>query len=216
MATTTKAKTAVAKSKTTTKSKTATAKTTKTATPPVVETPVEVTASEASAPSMDAIANMEVAKAPRKFNADDMVTCRSVRNGVMQYVGRKTGDLYEWTDYGDVTDVAYSDLLAIKVNKSKFIYGPWFLIEDPEAVEALKLTELYEQFADYTDVESFLELPAAEMRRKLQNAPDGFKDTVARTAGLKIRDGRFDSVIKIKVIDDVLGKNLMSMINSEV
>lgn len=216
MATTTKAKTAVAKSKTTTKSKTAAAKTTKTVTPPVVETPVEVTASEASVPSMDVTANMEVAKAPRKFNADDMVTCRSVRNGVMQYVGRKTGDLYEWTDYGDVTDVAYSDLLAIKVNKSKFIYGPWFLIEDPEAVEALKLTELYAQFADYTDVESFLELPAAEMRRKLQNAPDGFKDTVARTAGLKIRDGRFDSVIKIKVIDDVLGKNLMSMINSEV
>lgn len=210
MATTTKTKTAAAKSKTAAKPKTAAAKPTKEAAPPVVETPAVTVTLEANTTSV------EVAPAPKKFNADDMVTCRSVRNGVMQYVGRKTGDLYEWTDYGDVTDVAYSDLLAIKVNKSKFIYGPWFLIEDPEAVEALKLTELYAQFADYTDVESFLELPAAEMRRKLQNAPDGFKDTVARTAGLKIRDGRFDSVIKIKAIDDVLGKNLMSMINSEV
>lgn len=216
MATTTKAKTAAAKSKTVAKPKTAAAKTTKAAVSPVVETPAATTALETSAAPVEVTNNVEIIKTPRKFNADEMVTCRSVRNGVMQYVGRKSGDLYEWTDYGDVTDVAYSDLLAIKVNKSKFIYGPWFLIEDPEAVEALKLTELYEQFADYTDVESFLDLPAAEMRRKLQNAPEGFKDTVARTAGLRIRDGRFDSVIKIKVIDDVLGKNLMSMINSEV
>lgn len=149
----------------------------------------------------------------KKFAADDMVPCRSVRNGTLQYIGRKTGDIYEWTDYGDVTEVAYGDLLAVKANKSNFIYGPWFLIEDEDAVEALKLTELYASFTDFLDIDEFLELPASEIRRKLPNAPKGFKDTVARTAGLRIRDGSLDSVIKIKIIDEVLGKNLMSMLN---
>lgn len=89
MATTTKTKTAATKSKTAAKPKTAAAKSIKEAASPVVETPAVTVTPEANT------ASVEVAPAPKKFNADDMVTCRSVRNGVMQYVGRKTGDLYE-------------------------------------------------------------------------------------------------------------------------
>lgn len=151
---------------------------------------------------------------PRKFDSGDMIPCKSVRNGVLQYIGKKTGDLYEWSDYGDITDVSYGDLLAIKANKSKFIYAPWFLILDEDAIVALKLKDLYDQFAEYEDVDEFFDLPASEFRAKLMKAPQGFKDTVARTASLRVRDGSLDSVIKIKIIDDVLGKSIMSMLNN--
>lgn len=209
MATTTK-KTTTAKPKTAAKT-TTTNKTTKP--DEIAEAKTQINSVPASKLDPVVETKKEEVRQPKKFAADDMIPCRSVRNGTLQYIGRKTGDIYEWTDYGDVTEVAYGDLLAVKANKSNFIYGPWFLIEDEDAVEALKLTELYNSFTDFLDIDEFLALSAAEIRRKLPNAPKGFKDTVARTAGLRIRDGSLDSVIKIKVIDEILGKNLMSMLN---
>lgn len=174
-------------------------------------------ASEAKAevnPDVLEVAPAPAVNQPRKFEMSDMIPCQSVRNGVLQYIGKKTGDIYEWSDYGDITDVAYGDLLSIKSNKSKFLFAPWLLILDKDAIEALKLQDLYSQFEDYMDIEGFLELPAEIFRPKLMKAPQGFKDTVARTAALMVRDGSLDSVIKIKIIDEVLGKNLMSMLNN--
>lgn len=198
MATTTKPKTKSTARKTTTPKKTTTAK-------PVVETIVvekPVVVEEVSEP------------ASRRYEAGDMIACRSVKNGVVRYVGKKTGDLYEWSGYGDVTNVAYGDLLSLKASKSGFLYKPWIIIMDEDAIEQLNLTDLYSTFVEYEDVEEFLELPSDKFRIKLMNAPDGFKDTTARTAAAQIRSGQLDSVIKIKIIDDVLGTSLMSMLNN--
>lgn len=205
---TTKAKTTAAKKEAPAVKKAEPVQEVKAVQPEVEQVPV------ADVPVVEPKAPVQEAAAPRKFEMTDMVPCQSVRNGVLQYIGKKTGDLYEWTDYGDITDVAYGDLMSIKANKSKFLFAPWMIILDKDAIAALKLEDLYSQFEEYMDVEAFLELPADEMKRKLSVAPQGFKDTVARTAALMVRDGSLDSVIKIKIIDDVLGKSLMSMLNN--
>lgn len=151
---------------------------------------------------------------PRSYESTDMISCKSVTNGLLRYIGKKTGDLYEWSGYGDITNVAYGDLLSLKAGKSGFLYKPWFVIVDEDAIEQLNLTDLYATFADYEDIDEFLELPADKFRTKLMNAPEGFKDTVARTAASQIKNGQLDSVIKIKIIDDVLGTSLMSVLNN--
>lgn len=150
---------------------------------------------------------------PKVFAAGDLIPCRSVRIGLLQHIARKSGNPYEWSDYGDVTEVEYGDLLAMKAAKSKFIYNPWIIIEDQEAIEALKLTSLYDTFKPYIDVEAFLEKSPAEVRSGLQNAPAGFRDTIAKTAAQMIRDGSMDSIGIIKAIDDVLHKNLSTLIS---
>ena len=150
----------------------------------------------------------------RNYESSDMVSCKSVKNGLLRYIGKKTGDLYEWSGYGDITNVAYGDLLSLKAAKSGFLYKPWFIIIEDDAIDQLNLTDLYATFTDYDDIDEFLELPADRFRAKLINAPEGFKDTVARTAASQIKDGQLDSVIKIKIIDDVLGTSLMSVLNN--
>lgn len=149
----------------------------------------------------------------RTFTSGDLVPCRSVRNGLMQHIARKSGNPYEWSDYGDVTDIEYGDLLAMKASKSKFIFAPWIIIEDEDAVKALKLESLYETFAEYEDVEAFLEQSPAKIRAKLADAPIGFKDAISKTAANKIREGTLDSIGTIKAIDDILHKNLTTLIN---
>lgn len=146
------------------------------------------------------------------YQATDMIPCKSVRYGLLQHLSKKSGDLYEWADYGDVVDVAYGDLLALKSRKSKFLYAPWFLIMDEQLVEDWKLNDIYTYFEDFEDVEEFLQSGAITLRRNLPNAPQGYKDLIIHKAGEMIRNGNLDSIATIRAIDDVLHKNLADML----
>lgn len=154
-----------------------------------------------------------VASKPKTFAPNDMIPCRSVRAGLMQHIARKSGNPYEWSDYGDVTEVEYGDLLAMKAAKNKFLFAPWIIIEDEDAIKALKLESLYETFKPYEDVEAFLEQAPAQIRSKLVDAPIGFQDSIAKTAAKMIREGTMDSIGTIKAIDDILHKNLSTLIS---
>lgn len=151
-------------------------------------------------------------KATKKFASDDMIPCQSLRFGTLLHISKKTGNAYEWSNYGDIVEVAYTDLLAMKSAKSKFIYSPWILIQDEDAIEALKLTETYQTFEDYEDVDEFFNQTPSEIRAKLSIAPVGFRDLIAYIAASMIRNGSLDSIAIIKAIDDTLHKNLSSLI----
>lgn len=148
----------------------------------------------------------------RTYAANDMIPCKSVRYGLLQHVSKKSGDSYVWEDYGDIVDVAYGDLLALKSGKSKFLYAPWFIVLDDQLAEEWKLKELYTYFEEFEDVEDFLQSGAITLRRQLPNAPQGYKDLIVHKAGEMIRNGSLDSIGTVKAIDDVLNKSLSEMI----
>lgn len=167
----------------------------------VIETPVE---------------KVEVPVVPtpvkKVYQATDMIPCKSVRYGILQHVSKKSGDIYEWADYGDITEVAYGDLLALKSRKSKFLYAPWFLILDEQLVDDWNLNGVYEFFNEFDDIEDFLQSGAISLRKKLPQAPQGFKDLVVHKAGEMLRNGALDSIGTVRAIDDVLHKNLADLI----
>ncbi|MEY8365742.1 hypothetical protein AALA22_08880 [Anaerovoracaceae bacterium 41-7] len=165
------------------------------------ETKVEIPAEQTAA---------EVVK--RKFETDDYIPCRSVRSGQMQYISRKSGMAYEWSDFGDVCDVAYGDLLALKAAKSKFLYEPWFIIENEQLVNEWKLSDIYKYFDEFDDAEDFILQGAAKVRNGLKNAPRGYKDLILDTAGHMLRAGRLDSFATIKAIDDVMNTQLLMLV----
>ena len=154
----------------------------------------------------------DVASTPKKFANDDMIPCKSLRFGTLVHISKKTGNAYEWSNYGDIVDVAYTDLLAMKSAKSKFIFAPWMMILDEDAIVALKLEGVYDTFKIYEDVEKFLEQAPSVIQSKLQDAPAGFKDLIAYVAASMIRDGDLDSIAIIRAIDSSLHKNLSSLI----
>ena len=156
--------------------------------------------------------SVELESVKRTYVAGDMIPCKSVRYGMLQHVSRKSGDSYVWEDYGDVVDVSYGDLLALKSGKSKFLYAPWFIVLDDQLAEEWKLTELYTYFKEFEDVEDFLQSGAITLRRQLPNAPQGYKDLIVHKAGEMIRNGSLDSIGTVKAIDDVLNKSLSEMI----
>lgn len=151
----------------------------------------------------------EVKKAPRKYASDDMIPCRSITFGELLMTGKKSGLLYSWANHGDITEVEFQDLQALKSIRSSYLFKPRFVVEDEELVAQWgnDFAKLYQDIVD-VDVDALFKLPVAQLKAKLKKAPRGVQQAVKNIAGEKILNGSLDSLAKIKAIDEVLGTDL--------
>lgn len=154
------------------------------------------------------------AKAPKKYAPGDMISCRSITYGELLLTGTKSKMLYTWANYGDVTEMEFQDLQALKSTRSSYLFKPRFIIEDPELVEQWEndLGKMYKEIVD-VDVEDMFRLPLNQFKSKLKKAPAGVQQAVKNVAGEKILNGTLDSLAKIRAIDEILGTDLKLYIN---
>lgn len=147
--------------------------------------------------------------APRKFAPTDPIECRSVTYGELLLPGKKSQLVYSWANYGDVTDVEFQDLQALRSMRSPYLKRPLFIIEDDELVEQWpELKQTYSEIAK-VDIENLFDLPLPKFKSRIANLPNGYKNALQSIAGAKILDGSLDSISKIKALDEVLGSDLM-------
>ena len=159
--------------------------------------------------STEQVEKVVVKKAPRKFAANDMIPCRSVTYGELLYPAKKSQMLYTWADCGDITEVEFQDLQALRSTKSQYLNKPLFIIEDEELLKQWpEFKALYEKIAA-VDVDHLFDMPIAKFKNAIKNIPNGYKTAVKNIASVKILDGTLDSIQKIKALDEVLGTDLM-------
>lgn len=165
------------------------------------ETPVEQTASSAVA--------------VRKYEADDTVPVRSITQGELLMPGRKSGILYRWAGAGDVEEVEYQDLYALKVRRSAYVYEPLFVIDDEELLADPKwkdVVALYQTMYDTEDISAILRLPVNQFKKVLKQVPKGLLNSIKVEVATQIENGKFDSINKIKAIDELCGTDLLCLI----
>ena len=151
-------------------------------------------------------------KTPRKFAQDEMIPCRSVTYGELLYPAKKSQLLYTWANYGDVTEVEFQDLQALRSTRSQYLNDPKFIIEDEELLEQLpEFMKIYENVA-LIDTDKLFALPLNQFKAKLRNIPAGFRDSLKNVASAKILDGTLDSLAKINAMDEILGTDLKLLI----
>lgn len=150
-----------------------------------------------------------IVKEVKKYAPTDMIRCRSITYGELLLTGAKTKWLYRWANYGDVTEMEFQDLQALRSTRSSYLFKPRFIIEDEDLVEQWKsdFGSMYDDIIA-TDVEAMFNLTAAQLKAKLKKAPNGIQQAVKNLAGEKIMNGSLDSLAKIKAIDEVLGTQL--------
>lgn len=152
-------------------------------------------------------------KKPRKFAQDDMILCKSVTYGELLLPGKKSKLLYIWSNYGDVTEVEFQDLQALRSTRSTYLMNPYFVIEDEELLEQWpELKALYDKTMAL-DIDSLFSLPINQFKKRLRDIPVGFKDPIKNIASEKIRNGSLDSIAKINALDEILGTELKLMID---
>ena len=168
----------------------------------------------------EVVVEKKTAKATKKeqktYAPSDRIPCRSITYGELLLTGSKTRLLYTWSNYGDVTEVEFQDLQALKSTRSSYLFKPRFVVEDEELVEQWG-KDFEKIYSDITkmDVEELFDLPLGKFKTKLKNAPVGVQQAVKNIAGEKILNGSLDSIAKIKAIDEILGTELHLYISQQ-
>lgn len=143
---------------------------------------------------------------PRKYKAGDMVPCKCVRPNKVIFHSGKTDNRYYWYGYGDVVEVDYADLMAMKSAKMSYLYKPLIVILDDELIQqwSRDLSNLYSNFTVYENLDDFFELSNSDFEEKLSASSPGFQDLIKTITARKIKDGTLDSRKKIQIIDEIL------------
>lgn len=175
-----------------------------------VETPVEENIVE------EAVAEEVLAPAaePRQFNQNDLVLCRSVTAGWLGVSG-KSGQYYVFENFGDECEIEYQDLFALKSRRSNYIYAPLFVIEDEELLENPRwkdVAQFYDEKVFSEDIDEVLNLPVSSFKKALEALPKGLAKALQVKVAEKIEDGSFDSLSKIKIIDEVYGTDFRNIL----
>ena len=151
----------------------------------------------------------ETPKKKKKFEQTDLVLCRSVTTGGLYMEGSKTKQIYQWSDYGDESEIEYRDLVAEIRTKSPFIFTPRFIIEDEDFIaEFPQLSQFYAQYLSVKDLREILELPVSQMARKISELPQGAKESIRTIASSMVASGAIDSVAKIKKLDEIFDTDM--------
>ena len=157
----------------------------------------------------------EPKKEVHQFNQTDLILCRSVTAGWLGVSG-KSGQYYVFENFGDECEIEYQDLFALKSRHSNYIYAPHFVIEDEELLENPRWADVAkfyeEEVYSLEDVNAVLNLPVSNFKAALKQLPKGLAKSLQVEVASKIEDGSFDSLQKIKIIDEVFGTDFRSIL----
>lgn len=142
----------------------------------------------------------------------EYILCRSVTNGGLN-INCKSGNVYEFTKYGDDCEIEYHDLATLVRKHSDHIFNPRFVIEDEDFIsEFPQLQKVYEKLYTSDDIEDILNLPPEQMAEEIKSMPKSVYESLRSLIADKIANGSIDSVRKIRVLSEIYDSdfNLLS------
>ena len=152
-------------------------------------------------------------KKEQDFASDDLIICRSVTEGTLYLGGSKSGMLYTWSGFGDVQEVEFQDLRALMYRNSGYLTKPLIVIDNEELLSLPKwktLNSLYSELFGLEDLDYIFNSKPDKFKTILTTLPEGMKATIKAAAGERISTGKLDSLSKIKILDEVLGTDLVA------
>ena len=152
-------------------------------------------------------------KEKRVFTNTDEIDCESIVSGEMILEGIKSENLYKWAGRGEIIGVEYQDLVAaIRMNK-RYITEPFFIIRDEDFLEKFpQIDDIYKGMYSISDLQDVLvKTTPASMIETIKTLPHGAQESVKNIAATLIKDGRVDSVKKIKALDEYFHTNFSLM-----
>lgn len=175
----------------------------------IIETPMV----EVEAAPVEKVAEASK-KEPKVYSDDDLIVCRSITRGELILIGKKSRNRYVFSNYDDTCEIEVRDLNASRASKSMYLFDPLFVIEDEEFISQPKWKEIKEMYEKTmsSDINMILERPLREFKSLLTTLPKGYRDALCTEVSTRIRNDEFDSIQKIKAIDEICGTDLYCLI----
>lgn len=161
----------------------------------------------AAAPSEVVVADTVEKKS---YQPNDFILCKSMVSGGLYIVGERSKALYTFADFGDEVEIEYQDLLYMIRSHDKSIYEPRIIILDNDIVaQYSEIQALYDSLYSVEDLRDIIKLDARQMESVIKQLPNGAIEALKGLVSTMIDNHSLDSVTKIKVIDRLLGTNLL-------
>lgn len=159
-----------------------------------------------------AATKMEPVKEKKVFTDSDYVLCRSITYGGL-YIGGRSGNMYEFRDYGSECEINYRDLVSLIRKGSDHIFLPRFIILDEDLLDDFPtIKRAYEVAYTRKDLLEILALPTSQMKAAISELPEATQNVLEKMIGEEIANGSLDSISKVRTLSNLFNSdfNLLS------
>ena len=154
----------------------------------------------------------------KSIEPTDLILCQSITSGILIINGMKSRTKYVFANVGDEEYIEYQDLLAMVLSKSSNIFTPRILIQDTKIFNDArwsKVKDMYDSMYGKDDIEEIINLPVDDFRSTLNNIPFGLLNAVKTEVSTRASEGTFDSLQKIKIVDEICHTEIQSLLLSQ-
>lgn len=130
-------------------------------------------------------------------------------HGRLVFKDKVTGEEYEWADFGDEIDITLNTLQKARSGQRRFFSDNWFLIDDPEVIEYLNVSQYYKNALNFDEFDTIFGLPKDKLVERVRALSNGQKRGVGFAARQKIEAGDLYDLNIIKALESELGVELI-------
>jgi hypothetical protein len=172
----------------------------------------EVTKSKTDEVTETTSKEVEEKKVKKEFTDSDYILCQSVCVGGLN-VTCKSGNSYEFKDYGKECEINYRDLVSLIRKGSDHIFLPRFVILDDDLLEDFpSVKRVYETMYTNEDLLEILSLPVSRIKTEIAKLPTATQNVLCKMIATEIASGRLDSISKVRALSEIFDSdfNLLS------
>lgn len=177
---------------------------------PIMPEPVETAAPEVAVEEKPVEATP--VKKRGRVPSDLMVTVVSNVANLLHYnCVRSYGEEVEWSAYGDIQELTFEELRAMKGRYPRFFKDNWVVLNDSgdytaaELYAALGVGKDYENAITPDNMNDLLDQSSDELEDSLAALSEPMRRTVYEVANSKKEMGQFDSIAKFEIIKKAAG-----------
>lgn len=173
-------------------------------TPKAAETVIPAENTSAAAPE-----EKHSYRVKRDLDPNMFVVVKNGFNGTLVYKSRKTGERFIWEAFGDEQEMELSELKSARNASKAFFVNNWFLIDDPEVIDWLGMTQYYKHALNSGTFDDIFTKSPEEIAAIVSEMSSGQRKTLAFRAKQMIAEGKVDSIRVITALEDSLSVELI-------
>lgn len=148
-------------------------------------------------------------KVKKNLDPNMIVTVKNGFQGRLIYKSRHTNERFEWETFGDEQDMDLQELKNARNSSKAFFVNNWFLIDDPEVLEYLGVSQYYKYALNFKSFDDLFEKDPDDIKDTISHLSAGQKKSVAYRAKELIADGVIDSIRVINALEESLSIELI-------
>lgn len=147
----------------------------------------------------------------KEIDPTQYITVLNGYQGRLTYKSSRTGEKFKWTEFGAEQEMELRELRNAKNTHKKYFEKNWFMFGDEFAwvIDYLGVGHYYKNAISIAEFDNIFQKGADELREIVSGLSDGQKKAVAFRAKTLIAEEEIDSNKVIRTLEEILGVELI-------